>query len=114
MFAICVVHHVPTGQRTRFAQELQRVVRPGGVVAIFEHNPVNPLTRVAVSRCEFDADAVLLGRRRVASLLRDAGLRIVERRYLLFFPFERRWTRPAERGLAQLPLGAQHYAVAKR
>ena len=27
---------------------MSRVTRPGGIVAIFEHNPWNPLTRKAV------------------------------------------------------------------
>ena len=39
---------------------MRRVVRPGGLLCIIEHNPFNPLTRLAVVRCEFDRDAVLL------------------------------------------------------
>ena len=37
-FAICVAHHVPPPQRASFVAELGRVVRPGGLVALFEHN----------------------------------------------------------------------------
>ena len=113
-FAICVVHHIPPAEWERFALELRRVVRPGGLVALFEHNPLNPLTRVAVSRCAFDRDALLLRRRRAARILTGAGLTVVERRYFLFFPFERRWTEPMERSLGWLPLGAQHYVVGRR
>jgi hypothetical protein len=32
-------------------RRLVRVVRPGGVAAIVEHNPLNPLTRLVVARC---------------------------------------------------------------
>jgi len=113
-FAICVLHHVEPADRSAFVRDMARVVRPGGLVALFEHNPRNPLTRLAVSRCEFDEGVRLLGRREAARSLRAADLTIVERRYLLFFPFERRWTAPAERALRAVPLGAQHYVVGRR
>ena len=57
---ICVLHHVPISKRFKFVSEMVRVTRAQGVVAIFEHNPMNPLTRRAVNSCEFDKDAVLL------------------------------------------------------
>ncbi len=62
-FAACVVHHVPPAERTAFVREMSRVTRPGGLVVVFEHNPLNPLTRLAVSRCEFDEGVELVGRR---------------------------------------------------
>lgn len=114
VFAICVLHHVDIGEREGFAQELQRVVRPGGVVAVFEHNPRNPLTRVAVSRCPFDEDAALVGRRRAIRLLLASGLEPIEARYILFFPFERTWSRRFEHHLGRVPLGAQYYVAARK
>jgi SAM-dependent methyltransferase len=113
-FAICVLHHVPKGDWGRCAAELARVVRPGGLVVIFEHNPRNPFTRLAVGRCELDAGAVLLGRRQSAHVLAAVGLAVVEARYILFLPVDRPWTARADRLLAQLPLGAQHYVAARR
>jgi len=111
-FAICVAHHVPPVERDGFASELARVVRAGGLVALFEHNPLNPLTRLAVSRCEFDEDAVLLTRRGAGRLLARAGLRPAEERYIIFLPFQRRRTPAFERALARVPLGAQYYVAA--
>ena len=57
-FAIRVMHHVAVGDRPQFASELRRVVRPGGLAVIFEHNPYNPLTQHVVRNCEFDEGAV--------------------------------------------------------
>jgi hypothetical protein len=54
--------------------EMARVTRPGGMVAIIEHNPLNPVTRHIVSRCPFDRDAVLLRCGTGARLLAGAGL----------------------------------------
>lgn len=113
-FAICVAHHVPIADRPSFAKEITQVVRPGGLVAIFEHNPLNPLTRLAVSRCEFDEGVVLLSRPTVANLLEQAGLEVIERRYIIFTPFDRPVLQRIEDHLHALPLGAQHCVVGRR
>jgi SAM-dependent methyltransferase len=113
-FAICVLHHVPRGERAALVGEMRRVCRPGGLVAIFEHNPFNPLTRRAVSGCEFDRDAELLSRREALRLLSSAGMPHPEGRYVVFFPREGRLLRGVERRLSWLPLGAQYAAFAQR
>jgi SAM-dependent methyltransferase len=113
-FAVCVLHHVRPAEWRRFIAEMHRVVRPGGIVALFEHNPLNPLTRLVVSRCEFDRDAVLLGSGAARSLLRASGLRAVERRYILFFPWRSRFLRLVERAFAWLPFGAQYYVFGRK
>jgi SAM-dependent methyltransferase len=113
-FAICVLHHVPPERRPGFVAELRRVVRPGGLVAVFEHNPFNPLTRLAVFRCAFDDDAELTTAGSVGRLLRDAGLRSVERRYVILLPSDRRRVLALENAVRTLPLAAQYYVAAKR
>ena len=113
-FAICVLHHVEPPERPAFASQLAAAVRPGGLTVVFEHNPLNPLTRVAVSRCEFDDGVRLLRAGEVVDHLRGAGGEVVERRYLQFTPFDRPWARRLDRALGWLPLGAQHYVVARR
>src|SRR5438046_2832522 len=39
VFAVCVVHHVPPSSWPRFVNEMARVTRRRGIVAIAEHNP---------------------------------------------------------------------------
>ena len=103
-----------TVDRLAFAREMARVVRPGGIVAVFEHNPYNPLTRVAVSRCEFDEGVELLTRTEATRLLSEAGMETVESRYILFLPFAGAWVRRVDQRLWRLPIGAQHYEAARR
>jgi SAM-dependent methyltransferase len=110
-FAICVLHHVEPTLWADFANELARATRRDGLVIVIEHNPLNPLTRLAVSRCEFDEDAVLLRAERTRTLLGAAGLTVEESRYIAFFPRRGSVLRAVERRLGWLPLGAQ-YAVA--
>ena len=57
---ICVLHHVPVSKRFNMVSEMVRVTRPEGFVAVFEHNPFNPLTRHAVNSCALDQGVVLL------------------------------------------------------
>ncbi len=113
-FAICVLHHVQPRQRARLVAEAARVTRPGGAVAIFEHNPWNPLTRRAVAGCAFDRDAVLLRRGESQRLLRDAGLTDAEGAYIIYFTRESARLQRIERLLGRLPLGAQYVVSARR
>src|SRR4029079_18223478 len=86
--AICVVHHVAPVARANFIKEMRRVARPGGLICIIEHNPLNPLTRLAGMRCEFDRDATLLGVGEARRLLAAAGLREIGARHFLLLPWE--------------------------
>jgi len=63
-----------------------RVTRSGGLIAIYEHNPFNPLTRVAVSRCEFDVGVELLRPGHTRRLLDAAEAPSIESRFITFFP----------------------------
>ena len=80
--AVCTLHHVPPKDWQAFVADMARVTRPGGLVCVIEHNPLNPLTRLAVNRCPFDDDAVLLRSGRSEALLRAAGAKNVETRFL--------------------------------
>ena len=108
-FTICVLHHVPADRRLALVAEMKRVCRPGGLVVVFEHNPLNPLTRKAVRGCEFDRGVKLLTRGAAGSLLEACGLS-PRGRYIEFFPGDFGPLRRIEARLGWLPLGAQ-YAV---
>ncbi len=108
VFAICVLHHVPPEARRGFVAEMLRPLRPRGAAIVIEHNPLNPVTRRIVSRCAFDADAVLLGSREAALLLVQGGASVAGRRYIGFSPFRHRLIERAERALGWLPAGAQY------
>jgi SAM-dependent methyltransferase len=85
-FAINVFHHVPVTQRSALVDDIHRVLRPGGLFAIFEHNPLNPVTRHVVDTCEFDKDAVLLKQKDSEALLSTSGFGDVKTRYIFAVP----------------------------
>jgi SAM-dependent methyltransferase len=111
-FAICVLHHVEPVERDLFLSELARVTRKGGLVMIFEHNPLNPLTRVAVSRCDMDKDAHLVGLGATSGLLTSGRLQVFKKEYIFFSP----WTflSGLDGLLGWLPLGAQYFVAARK
>jgi SAM-dependent methyltransferase len=109
--AVCVYHHVPPDGRPRLTQEAARVLRPGGVFAIIEHNPLNPATHLIVSRLPMDRNAILLGARETRHLLREAGFSNLDTIYFLYLPERAFGMFPAfETVLKRVPLGGQ-YAV---
>jgi SAM-dependent methyltransferase len=113
-FAINVMHHVPPALWENFSKETYRVLKPGGIGVIFEHNPFNPLTRKVVRDCEFDRDAVLLSHKKIKELFTNASLKVDDNAYIIFFPFKGKMFRWIESGLKWLPLGAQQYVTARK
>jgi ubiquinone/menaquinone biosynthesis C-methylase UbiE len=112
--ASCVFHHIPHSAHIRLLVEIRRVLKPNGLLFVFEHNPLNPLTRHAVNTCPFDENAHLIGasamRRRVlAGDFADAQVK-----YRIFFPNALQRLRPLEARLTWLPLGAQYYVIASK
>jgi SAM-dependent methyltransferase len=109
--AVCVYHHVPVAARAALTREVRRVLRPGGIFAIIEHNPYNPATRLIVKRTPVDVDAILLYPGETQSLLRSAGLAIRGTSYFLYLPEGiYRFAGVVEDLLRHIPLGGQ-YAV---
>jgi len=108
-----VLHHVPPAERPAVYVELGRVVKPGGRLYVFEHNPRNPLVRHVIARTPIDANAILLDAHEVRHGLLGAGRYELETDYLMFMPPGLAFLGAVDRALAWLPLGAQ-YAVAAR
>jgi ubiquinone/menaquinone biosynthesis C-methylase UbiE len=112
--AICVLHHVPPSMRSKVVSEMVRVSRPEGVVAVFEHNPYNPLTRHAVKECEIENDAVLLSARDTSEMLKESADTEPECRHYLFSPLGGAIGCSLDRHLRKIPFGGQYVAWVRR
>jgi SAM-dependent methyltransferase len=113
LFSACVFHHLPHDEHVHWLAELRSVASPGALLAVFEHNPWNPLTAHAVDTCPFDENAHLLPAPRLRQAVAAAGWRDGEVRYRIFFPGALARLRPLERMLFRLPLGAQYSVFAR-
>ena len=112
--AVCVLHHVHGGDKGLLADEIRRVLSPGGLCCLIEHNPRNPVTRTIVKRCLVDADAELLAAGEISNLLRASGFKIIDKRYFLYLP-ERIFHAFGfvERVFSKLPFGGQYAVLAQ-
>jgi len=109
-----VLHHVPVPERPAVYAELGRVLRPGGRLYVFEHNPRNPLVRHVIARTPIDENAILLDAREVRYGLLDTARYELETDYLMFMPPGLAFLAPIDRTLAWLPLGAQYVVAARK
>jgi SAM-dependent methyltransferase len=114
VFSACVFHHIPHEQHQHWLSELRRVARPGGLLAIYEHNPLNPLTVRAVNTCPLDVNAKLIRSGTLRSRALTSGWQDAQVDYRLFFPSVLKALRPIEKHLGWLALGAQYRMAARR
>jgi ubiquinone/menaquinone biosynthesis C-methylase UbiE len=112
--ASCVFHHIPHDEHVALLREIRRVLKKDGLLFVFEHNPLNPLTRHAVNTCPFDENAVLILAPTMRRRVRAAGFDEAHTRYRIFFPRMLRAFRPLEAQMTWLPLGAQYYVAAHK
>lgn len=113
VFSSMVFHHIAHSRHEDLGKEINRVLKPGGRFVMFEHNPLNPLTRKVVRECPFDKDAVLLKPSYARSFFNSAGLNDVKINYTIFFPRVKflKFLLGLEVLLRKLFLGAQYFVV---
>lgn len=112
----CVLHHVPHEEHEKLLADCRRVLKENGCIYIFEHNPVNPITRKIVNECEFDQDAVLVQKGKLMKTMKKAGFCNMRLCYTIFFPRKGIFRRilMLETLLKWLPLGGQYYIRCKK
>ena len=110
----CVLNLVDEADKRQLVSEIYRVLKPGGRIYVFEHNPRNPLVRYVIARTPIDENAILLDAREVRHGLLDAARYELETDYLMFMPPGIAFLAPVDRTLAWLPLGAQYVVAARK
>jgi len=109
IIAANVFHHIPVERHLEALILCRQVLAEGGQMFLFEHNPLNPVTRWIFERCPFDEDAEMLKLKTTLDLTRKAGFSSEQHGYTLFFPRPLAFLRGIEPWLKHLPLGAQYY-----
>jgi SAM-dependent methyltransferase len=110
----CVLHHVPTEDRNSVLREAFDLLKPGGQICVFEHNPRNFLVRYVVRHTKIDQHAILLRAEETTSRLQSVGFGRLETSFILFFPPMLTMAAGLETYLARLPLGGQYAVTARK
>jgi len=122
---VATLHHLETPERVALTvAEMGRVVRPGGFVVLWDHNPSNPYWPILMKRVPQDSgDERLVPLRELLADVRAAGLRVHSVARSGFTPdFLPAWLagvwRLVERGVEITPglniLAAHNVVVARR
>ena len=116
IFIANVFHHIRHEKHVAILKTLHDKLKKGGLLFIFELNPLNPLTMwVAIQNdYKFDKDAKLLNPFYAKRILTKAGFTQQEIRFTIFFPQFLSFLIPHEKYLSKLPLGAHYYFEAQR
>jgi ubiquinone/menaquinone biosynthesis C-methylase UbiE len=116
VFIAGVLHHVDFALHPIIMQEVFRVLKAGGRLYLFEHNPFNPVTKYLVNTCVFDKDAKLLRNNYTKELIKKNGLAISHNKFIIFFPRKGLLSKFIflEKYLQWLPLGGQYFIHASK
>jgi 2-polyprenyl-3-methyl-5-hydroxy-6-metoxy-1,4-benzoquinol methylase len=109
----CVLHHIDTDQQQAVLDGLRQRCSPQGWIAVFEHNPYNPLTRKAVRSCPLDQGVSLIPAHSMRRLLKRAGWRRIQQKFITFVPPALSGYQGIEEWLPWCPLGGQYMVVAQ-
>jgi trans-aconitate methyltransferase len=115
-FAYCngVFHHILPENRPAALDKIQRALRPGGLFAFWENNPLNPGTQYVMWKIPFDRDAKKILPHAAKRLLVNQGFEHVSTRFLFLFPSMLKMLRPIEKKLSAYPLGAQYQVLLRK
>lgn len=114
VYSSCLFHHVPQQFHAQVLREMVRVLKSSGWLFNFEHNALNPLTRLVVRRCPLDNGTKLLYSHQLTSICREMKLSQLHKRFILFLPKYLKALGNLERYFFWLPLGGQFYVCGRK
>ena len=114
VFMAGVLHHVSFCLHQNLLLEIYRVLKKNGKLSLYEHNPLNPLTKYMVKTCVFDKDAQLLRYGYTKKLLSSNGFNLQRRKFIIFFPRKGLFSNFIflEKYLQWIPFGGQYFIQA--
>lgn len=106
-----VLHHISPENRDEQIRHIGKLLRPDGRLFVFEHNPLNPVTRWIVKRSPIDKNVSLLYSWEALRLLKHNGFSGCGVTHIVFFPKFLSRLRFLDPYLGSFPLGAQYMCI---
>jgi SAM-dependent methyltransferase len=109
-----VFHHIEPEHRAAAFGYVFSALRPGGLFAFWENNPLNPGTLAVMARCPFDRTAKPITPFKAKGLCKRAGFRLLVVHSQFFFPSVFSAMRVLEPYLSWTLLGGQYLVLAQK
>lgn len=109
-----VFHHIPAEEHDYWLTTLYGWLKPGGLLMVFDNNPLSLPARWVMSRIPFDHDAVMVWPWRLAARMRSAGFAVAQPHFHFILPRPLSALRTIERAVSRWPLGAQYELTARK
>ena len=118
-----IIHHIDSADKIiNTFEEIRRILKVGGAVAVYDFNPLNPVSRHIVKTCSIDIGVHLDGYKlskypttfyswEIKSILQQAGFSITMHEYLLVFPKFLSLLLPLERLISRIPIGGMYSVI---
>jgi SAM-dependent methyltransferase len=110
----CVFHHIQPAERQEIMDLIFQKTKIGGQIWIFENNPLNPGTRLAMYLNPFDKGVVKIWPGELYSQMKTSGFQGLEKWFLFYFPQWLSFFRFLEKWGEKLPFGGQYAISAKK
>ena len=114
VFCNGVFHHIPVAERPAAVDYVYRCLRSGGMFAMWENNPWNPMQLFAMKHSKIDKNAIPLPPPESRRLVASDRFSVIRTDYLFFFPGSFSWLHRLEKWLSKVPLGAQYQIFARK
>lgn len=116
VYTACVLHHISEKNHQQTYKDFFRILKKGGHLHIYEHNPLNPFTSYQVSKSELDTGVKLLYSTKLLKNLLSVGFSKVRVMYIMFFPRHSVFKpfHSIEKYLKNIPFGGQYVIEAEK
>ena len=114
IFIAVAFHHMSNQEQKETILNCRNFLNENGCIYIFEHNPFNPLTRKIFNNCPLDKNAKMIYLKNIVSLAQMTGMKVVSKKYTLFFPKQLSFLKFVEKFISWIPIGAQYYIILKK
>ncbi len=106
-----VFHHIPFDQHDYYIQNLYQILKPGGILVLFELNPLNPGTQYIFNGHPMEKNATMLTPWYAKKITK---LFYKETVFYCFFPKFLNFLRPIEKWLSKLPFGGLYGTISQK
>ncbi len=106
-----VFHHIPFEKHNNCIKELYRILKPGGILILFELNPLNPGTQYIFNGHPMEKNAKMLTPWYAKKITNDFYKETI---FYCFFPKFLKKLRLIEKWLTKIPFGGLYGTIAQK